>query len=80
MSKYSPKLYQIDELISFLYGAIYSKDKKFVVKMIDISDLVIDRFKLSDYDLDTIFDKTKIAYVDKTTYWSEIYRSIIVQT
>ena len=67
MAKYNPnsRLYQIDELISDVYGAVYMKDKSYKVKMIDISDLTIDRFKLTDYDLDTIFNKTKIKNMGK---------------
>ena len=59
-AKYNSEIYQLDELINDLYSAIYSKSPGFKVKYIDTSDLKMNRFKMSDYDLDMIFEKTKI--------------------
>ena len=53
----------IDEPIRAVYDAFYARTNKYKPKFIDTSDLVIERFKLSDYNLDDIFDKTKIQYV-----------------
>ena len=53
----------LDEIILKLYNAVYSKGGKYTTKFFDVSSLKMLRFKLSDYNLDTIFDKTKIQLV-----------------
>lgn len=60
-----PRIYQLDELLSDVYNAVYAKSNKYVVKYIDIGNLNMIRFKLTDYDLDEIFSKTKIAFGGK---------------
>ncbi|AHA45462.1 hypothetical protein HIRU_S556 [Hirudovirus strain Sangsue] len=55
------RLYQLDELISDIYKAVYIKDNDYTIKFIDVKDINLPRFKLSDYDLDIIFDKIKYA-------------------
>ena len=65
VEKYHPRLYQLDELISDLYNAVYAKNGGYQTKFIDVSDLKMVRFKLEDYDLDVIFEKTKIQYAGK---------------
>lgn len=66
-NKYDASIDQLDELINDLYIPIYapihSKVDEFKIKFIDVADLKLSRFKLSDYNLDTIFDKTPIQYV-----------------
>ena len=66
MTEYHPKLYEIDELILDIYNAVYLKSDQYQVRIIDVSDLVLDRFKSTDYNLDTIFEKTKILYSGKS--------------
>lgn len=60
-------IYQLDELINDIYLPVYapihSKVDEFKIKFIDIADLKLSRFKLSDYNLDTIFEKTPIQFV-----------------
>ena len=65
MTEYHPKLYEIDELILDIYNAVYLKSDQYQVRIIDVSDLVLERFKSTDYNLDTIFEKTKILYSRK---------------
>ncbi len=60
--KYQHRIYQLDELILDVYNAVYSKNGKFKSKFMDANDLKMERFKASDYNLDTIFDKTIIKY------------------
>lgn len=62
MAKNNSKIYQLDELISDIYNTIYAKAIKYQTKFFNIADLKMNRFKLSDYDLDTIFSKTNIVY------------------
>jgi hypothetical protein len=63
VEKYHPRLYQIDELIFDVYNFVYAKNTdKYQTKVIDPSDLKMIRFKLSDYDLDSIFEKTKVKF------------------
>jgi hypothetical protein len=62
--KYNDKIYQLDELLQDIYNAVYAKTNDFRSKFIDVVDLKMSRFKLSDYNLDTIFDKTPIKYID----------------
>ena len=57
-------IYQVDELIFDIYSAVYAKIA-YKTKLIDVSNLKMIRFKLTDYDLDTIFNKTKILYADQ---------------
>ncbi|XWV25028.1 hypothetical protein QJ856_gp0750 [Tupanvirus deep ocean] len=63
VEKYSSRIYQLDELIQDLYNAVYSKSGKYKTKFIDIADIHLSRFKMSDYDLDVIFERTPIQYV-----------------
>src|SRR5208282_2115884 len=65
MSKFHPRLYELDELILDIYNVVYSKSGSYQFKIIDVSDLVLDRFKMPDYNPDTIFEKTKILYAGK---------------
>ena len=58
------KIYQLDESILDLYNFVYAKTSKYKAKYIDIADLNKLRFKLTDYDLNAIFDKTPIKYID----------------
>ncbi len=60
--KYNNDIYQLDELILNLYNAVYAKSNEFTAGFIDVADLKMSRFKLSDYDLDVIFDKTPTKY------------------
>ena len=53
----------LDEIILKLYNAVYAKGGKYATKFFDVSSLKMLRFKLSDYNLDTIFDKTKIQLI-----------------
>ena len=68
MSKSNLRLDEVDGLILAVYNVVYLKSPDYQFPLIDVSDLNLDRFKLSDYDLDTIFDKTKILYANK--YWT----------
>jgi hypothetical protein len=63
MEKYDDRIYQLDDLILDLYNVVYAKSGKYKIKYIDVADLKMSRFKLSDYNLDVIFDKTPIQYV-----------------
>ena len=65
--KFNDKLYQPDELLGDIYDAVYTKTGKFNKIFINVADLKMDRFKMTDYDLDTLFDtsRTKIQYVGK---------------
>lgn len=65
LSKNNEKIYQLDTLISAVYNVVYVKTGKYPTNFIDTTDLKMIRFKLTDYDLDTIFDKTKIKYIGK---------------
>lgn len=61
-------IYHIDTLIHSIYDKVYGSGK-YVIKLIDITHLSLDRFKLSDYDLDTIFEKKQIILEgDYSTY------------
>jgi hypothetical protein len=60
-----PRIYQLDELLSDAYNAIYVRSNKYTTKYTDIGNLKMIRFKLSDYNLDEIFSKTKIAFGGK---------------
>ena len=64
VQKYHPRLYQIDELIFDVHNFVYGKNTdKYQVKVMDPTGLKMNRFKLDDYDLDAIFEKTKVKYV-----------------
>jgi len=63
IEKYSDEVYQLDYLISSVYNFVYAKNGKNKIKFMDTSDLKLSRFKLYDYNLDVIFDKTRIQYV-----------------
>lgn len=53
----------LDELIQKLYNAIYAKSGgRYETKFFDVSSLDMIRFKVSDYNLDTIFEKTPIQH------------------
>lgn len=56
--RYQDKIYRLDELILDVYNEVYSKSGRFKTKFMDATDLKMDRFKASDYNLDTIFEKT----------------------
>jgi hypothetical protein len=58
-----PRIYQLDELISDVYNFVYRKSEGYKIKFIDISNLKLERFKLTDYNLDTIFSNSKIQYI-----------------
>ena len=65
--KYHDRIYQLDELILDVNNFVRQKTKKFETQLIDptnLKNLKMSRFKLTDYDLDLIFEKTKIIYVD----------------
>jgi len=57
--KYHPRIYKLDELILDIYDMVYLHSDKYKIKYMDTSDLHLDRFKLSDYDLDIIFKDYK---------------------
>uniref|UniRef100_A0A6G6ACS5 Uncharacterized protein n=1 Tax=Borely moumouvirus TaxID=2712067 RepID=A0A6G6ACS5_9VIRU len=50
------KLYNPDELIADIYEAVYGK-QNYEIQFIDLKNSDLTRFKLSDYDLDIIFNK-----------------------
>ncbi|CAH6420138.1 Hypothetical protein MVR_LOCUS45 [uncultured virus] len=57
---------QLDKLILDLHNVAYDRSGNYETDFITIPDLTegnMKRFKLTDYDLDTIFDKTPIKYV-----------------
>jgi len=62
VAKYDNRIYQLDELITDLYNAVYAKSGNYQTKLIDVGDLNLTRFKLTDYDLNVIFDQTPIKY------------------
>ena len=62
---YPDEIYQLNELITIVYKAVYAKSGKYLPDFIDVSNLNLERFKLTDYDLDTIFEKNKIKFVEK---------------
>lgn len=62
-NKYNSGIYQLDELLQNLYNAVYAKSNDFTAGFIDVADLKMSRFKLYDYDLDLIFEKTPTKYV-----------------
>lgn len=64
VEKYHDRIYQLDELILDIYNAVYVKSNKYKTKFIDVADLKMNRFKMTDYDLDIIFEKTKIQYAE----------------
>ena len=56
---------QLDKLILDLHNVAYDRSGNYETDFITIPDLAdgnMKRFKLTDYDLDTIFDKTPIKY------------------
>lgn len=59
-NKYNDKIYQLDELISDIYNCVYDRSNDYERIYIDVMDLKLSRFKLYDYDLDIIFEKTPI--------------------
>ena len=61
--KFHDRIYQLDELILDVYNAVYAKSSGYRIKFIGASDMIISRFKLTDYDLDQIFDKSPTKYV-----------------
>lgn len=65
LEKPDDTLFNLDELLADVFYAIYKKSSDYNLELIDVSDLNMIRFKLTDYDLDTIFSKTKIKYVGK---------------
>ena len=56
LEKY-PGRYELDVLLSDIYNAIYAKSGKYKTKFIDVANLKMIRFKISDYDLDIVFDR-----------------------
>ena len=62
-SDYQNDIYQLDQLIIDLYNVTYSKSIDFENQFIDINNLKMKMFKLTDYDLDMIFEKTPIQYI-----------------
>lgn len=62
--KYQERIYQLDELILDVYNAVYARSGGFKTRFMDANDLKMERFKTSDYNLDTIFEKTIVKFVD----------------
>src|SRR3984885_7950825 len=60
------RLYQLDELILYLYNAVYAKIGNYKIKSIDVNKLNMNRFKLSDYDLDQIFSTIEFSRKEAT--------------
>lgn len=60
-----PRMNMLDTLISMLYDMVYGNSDDYQTIFLDASDLNMNRFKMANYDLDTIFD-TDITYI-KTT-------------
>ncbi|AQN68315.1 hypothetical protein [Saudi moumouvirus] len=53
---YNNKIYNPDELIADVYETIYGK-QSYEIPFIDLKNADLNRFKMSDYDLDIIFNK-----------------------
>ncbi len=58
----SSEIYQLDDLINDVYDKVYAEIGDFNIDYFNITNLNLERFKLYDYNLDTIFTKTKIKY------------------
>lgn len=58
----SSEIYQLDDLINDVYDKVYAKIGDFNIEYFNIASLNLERFKMYDYNLDTIFTKTKIKY------------------
>lgn len=56
---------QLDDLISYLFNHVYAKSVRYRTTFFDVSSLKMERFKLSDYNLDDIFGKTRIQFAKK---------------
>ncbi|AZL89364.1 hypothetical protein QKC54_gp0464 [Megavirus baoshan] len=56
-NNYSDEIYQLDGLIAYVYDAFYTKNNNYKIKFIDVENSKLDRFKMSDYNLDIIFNK-----------------------
>lgn len=66
-SKVDPSMFQLDQLIDDLYSYVYeNRTDDFEVKIMDASKLDLNRFKFQDYDLNTIFNKTKTKFTGVT--------------
>lgn len=63
-SDISDKIHNINELINDIYDIVCTNTGDFIKKNIDVSTINLNRFKLSDYDLDTIFGGDQIYYVN----------------
>lgn len=48
----------LDFLIKFIYDTIYLKNIPYNIKFIDVTNINLERFKLYDYNLDTIFNSS----------------------
>jgi hypothetical protein len=56
MEKNEHYIYQLDDLVNDLERAVYQKSQDYRVQLMDISELKMERFKLSDYPLDKIIE------------------------
>lgn len=79
VSEYHSRLYKLDELILDVYNAVYAKSDNYKVKFIDSSDLKLERFKMFDYDLDQIFSKTPIKYINMANTGIDNVQQIILK-
>nr|URM62238.1 divergent kinase [Mimivirus sp.] len=56
-NSYNDEIYQLDGLIANVYDAFYTKINNYKIKFIDVENSKLDRFKMSDYNLDLVFNK-----------------------
>ncbi|AGD92409.1 hypothetical protein LBA_00491 [Megavirus lba] len=56
-NSYNDEIYQLDGLIANVYDAFYTKINNYKIKFIDVENSKLDRFKMSDYNLDIVFNK-----------------------
>ena len=63
IDKIHPGMYELNVLITDLYNHVYARTGEYDTKFFDIGDLNLERFKFSDYNLDTIFsNESKVTY------------------
>lgn len=60
--KIDPMLYNLDGLLQDIYDFVYQNSDDYEIEFFDANDLKLDRFKLSDYDVDSLFTKGKIVH------------------
>lgn len=62
LTQFHPRLYLLDTLIMNLYEMVYGNSDDYQPIFLDASDLNMDRFKMPNYDLDTIFTPV-VSYI-----------------